>query len=668
MPRRMLTNTHTHKDKDTHKQSPANGLCPLVLFPLHVILFFFLWMGGRVAIFFSFPILLQTLQRLAMTTPSAVDGEERGQEDDDGTRSPEPSPFPEQDFNQPIVVLPTSPSSSLPPSSFGNPHHHHHMHLNKSKQSPSVMVIPEMQGSRSSAVDSEMHLLPSQLRKRHETARGLHQQPLQEQLCPKDTLDFIDPSLDATNTKDGGSVFEAISEDLSDQDDRSSHLLDTATFAENPQGGKITFDDHDSSNEDADPLQMTSPETVAASSFQLAKGEGGALIRANSYSLFESISNKNRGMQSDQSHNWSSSSSAHSALSQVSQPPKGLQLAAGDSLVEERWSSDLAEMVMPTRDWIKMQTRINSLEQEVQHVTRTNILLNQELDKLNNHLLRLTSEEGAGWRKEYEFLVQQVDLMHRQLQLAYSQGHGQGQAQGQRQGAGGSAVSSLSKLNSVEGQQRQPKMTSQLHAEVKDLTASLRNWQAAFQQAEEKYRKKCGMCMRSFLSFFVLIGSRLTKTSFDMIDGERSLKQTLQERDTQLSALAAKLSGYEVEFQKSISNYEQLVRLSTELEVLEGKKRRGSITVDSTTTNGSNSHGTIRNRLSSIAEKDVQATASLRNDGGEHRSDVIAHQLQGHMPGVYPGGEQRLVLAPNVDKLTVSIMSWVALLVTYMLS
>jgi len=35
-------------------------------------------------------------------------------------------------------------------------------------------------------------------------------------------------------------------------------------------------------------------------------------------------------------------------------------------------------------------------------------------------------------------------------------------------------------------------LTRQLHAEVKDLTASLRDWQAAFQQADGKYRKKCG--------------------------------------------------------------------------------------------------------------------------------------------------------------------------------
>lgn len=140
-------------------------------------------------------------------------------------------------------------------------------------------------------------------------------------------------------------------------------------------------------------------------------------------------------------------------------------------------SMDFPEIVIPTRDWIKMQTRINSLETEIVHVTRTNQLLNQELDKVSGHLQRLTSENGEGWRKEYEFLVQQVDLMHRQLQIAHSQSSFEAEGNG-HQG------------QLVRGQ---PEMTRKLHAEVKDLTASLKSWQTAFQQADEKYRRKCGM-------------------------------------------------------------------------------------------------------------------------------------------------------------------------------
>ncbi|GJJ73778.1 hypothetical protein EMPS_06136 [Entomortierella parvispora] len=557
-----------------------------------------------------------------MIMPSPIEGDGRGQEDDDGIRLPEHPSSPEQEFNQPKVVSPTVASF------VENSPRHPHGNQTRFNQSPFVAATPEFQDARSSAVEPEIHLLPSQLRHRHETTKAQRQQQqllLKEQALSEDTQDSS--SLNTINVGDSGSYFQvAPSEDPTNKDDRSSHLLDTETVVESPlrhQGGKATFNDHDSSNEDTNFLQMTPPDNLA-SSFHCARGgDSGALVRANSYSIFESLSNKSRGPPSDSSYDWSSTPIA---LSQASHFPKNIELAAGESLAEGRWSSDLPEIMMPTRDWVKMQTRINSLEQEVLHVTRTNILLNQELDKLNNHLLRLTSEEGAGWRKEYEFLVQQVDLMHRQLQLAYSQG----------QGGGGSAVASLStRPNNVEGQSQQPEMTSQLHAEVKDLTASLRSWQAAFQQAEEKYRKKC--------------------------DGERVLKQTLRERETQLSALAAKLSGYEDEFQKSISNYEQLVRLSTELEVLEGKKRRSSKS-DSTSVDSSR-HGALRNRISSRAEKDEQATATLQSN-----RDVVAHQLQGHMPGVFPGGEQRLVLAPNVDKLTVSIMSWAALLATYMLS
>lgn len=151
---------------------------------------------------------------------------------------------------------------------------------------------------------------------------------------------------------------------------------------------------------------------------------------------------------------------------------------------------------MPTRDWIKMQCKIQALETEVSHVSRTNSLLNQELDKVTAHLSRLLNSEtddeqhhgrqsvvvGAGpvesWRREYEFLVQQVDLMHRQLQLAQSEHHA-------RARFGGMEIVSTSSEDRSE-------KTQQLYSEVKDLTSSLKMWQAAFQQADEKYRRKCG--------------------------------------------------------------------------------------------------------------------------------------------------------------------------------
>ncbi|KAG0087475.1 hypothetical protein BGZ92_007298, partial [Podila epicladia] len=144
-----------------------------------------------------------------------------------------------------------------------------------------------------------------------------------------------------------------------------------------------------------------------------------------------------------------------------------------------------------TRDWVKMQSRINELEMQISHVSRANQLLNQELDKVNGHLLRLTSDENGecdeGWRREYEFLVQQVDLMHRQLQMAQNpqyqyqllMQHQQQLQQHQQQ-----------QLPALESTDR-AEVSRQLHSEVKELTESLRSWQAAFQQAEEKYRRKC---------------------------------------------------------------------------------------------------------------------------------------------------------------------------------
>ncbi|KAF9310059.1 hypothetical protein BG003_008973 [Podila horticola] len=250
---------------------------------------------------------------------------------------------------------------------------------------------------------------------------------------------------------------------------------------------------------------------------------------------------------------------------------------------------------MPTRDWVKMQTRINTLEQEVSHASRTNHLLNQELDKVNEHLQRLTSESGEGWRREYEFLVQQVDLMHRQLQLAYSETRSGGQ-----QGEG-----NLNRRGSTIGQ---AEMTRELHAEVKDLTASLRTWQAAFQQTEENYRRKC--------------------------DGERELKQTLRERENQLSNLVEKLTGYESEFQKSITYYEELMRLSTELEALEDSGDGPMALALKSGTNNSQPHADVDNQ----------------------------------MPGNFSDRSSEQHPVNNIDQLSVSIMSWAALLAAYILS
>ncbi|KAF9352416.1 hypothetical protein BGX26_009757 [Mortierella sp. AD094] len=176
----------------------------------------------------------------------------------------------------------------------------------------------------------------------------------------------------------------------------------------------------------------------------------GAMVRAKSYSMFES---SNYGPSS--SHPW--------GPSQQMEYMNGLSPASASNHHGE----------MPTRDWVMIQSKMQALELEISHIRRTNMLLNQELDKVNAHLSRITGNseddedgQGAGWRREYEFLVQQVDWMHQQLQLAHAEKQGRPQFQAE--------------------------MTRELCTEVKGLTASLRMWQSAFQQAEEKYRRKCG--------------------------------------------------------------------------------------------------------------------------------------------------------------------------------
>ncbi|KAF9573314.1 hypothetical protein EC968_008768 [Mortierella alpina] len=188
--------------------------------------------------------------------------------------------------------------------------------------------------------------------------------------------------------------------------------------------------------------------------------------------------------------------------------------------------ADLGFTEMPTRDWIKMQSKIQALETEVFHISRTNRLLNDELDKLTGILARLTAsddefkhldkeqrqvEEGSssssnsgqpGWRREYEFLVQQVDLMHRQLQAAQLELGGRTTPQGRAR------VEEMEVTRSTQ-------VTRQLHAEIKELTASLKMWQSALQQTDSQYRRKC--------------------------DDERALKQTLRERESELSSLVEKL-------------------------------------------------------------------------------------------------------------------------------
>lgn len=122
--------------------------------------------------------------------------------------------------------------------------------------------------------------------------------------------------------------------------------------------------------------------------------------------------------------------------------------------------------------------------------------------------------------------------------------------------------------------------------------------------------------------------------SLPKLDGERELKQTLRERENQLSNLVEKLTGYESEFQKSITYYEELMRLSTELEALEDSGDGPMALALKSGTNNSQPHADVDNQ----------------------------------MPGNFSDRSSEQHPVNNIDQLSVSIMSWAALLAAYILS
>ncbi|KAF9586348.1 hypothetical protein BGW38_006550 [Lunasporangiospora selenospora] len=335
----------------------------------------------------------------------------------------------------------------------------------------------------------------------------------------------------------------------------------------------------------------------------------GALIRAKSFSMFESS-------HSDRPYHHRCQQNEDFAYRRAR--PTGAMVRDPYRMYPINGGNRVSEIVMPTQDWLNMQHRINSLETEIMHVSRTNYLLNQELDKVQGHLQRLTSQEGEeGWQREYEFLVQQVELMHRQLQLAYSS-QSTSQHRALIETGAGSDI-------------QQEKMTLQLHSEVKELTTSLKKWQRAFQQAEENYRRKCV--------------------------GERVLKQTLREREDQLSSLVEKLAGNEGEFRKSILNYEEFLRLSSEIEELESKEIRDS------------KPSAVPGNDSLHSQKSTTSVTATKGVGASESDSVVHSSVDEQMPGGFPERHgSKSPLLQNVDHLTVSILSWAALLATYMLS
>lgn len=372
-----------------------------------------------------------------------------------------------------------------------------HMHMHNDHEANTVTV--PVNTTPPSEILSSHPVLPSQLRKHHQSMKFLdsnvqqQRQPqpaqqsqlqenqVQEQQPPqtdmgdsshrRQPLNDYDASVSPFSLPPLPSVSQSTDHEAQDKTkDMGTHLpvstIKKTRFEDITSSPTLPCENSEDEDRDGNSQRTESPTEMSSPSYH----SSGALIRAKSFSMFESSSDSILGSGGRHYQPYSNRNSFMNP--------------------NYNTSMDFPEIVMPTRDWIKMQTRINSLETEIAHVTRTNLLLNQELDKVSGHLQRLTSECGVGWQKEYEFLVQQVDLMHRQLQIAHnqsSQGGGGGGHQGQL----------------VRGQ---PEMTRQLHAEVKDLTVSLKSWQTAFKQADDKYRRKCGMFSFSFLCrFFLLI-------------------------------------------------------------------------------------------------------------------------------------------------------------------
>ncbi|KAG0228669.1 hypothetical protein BGW42_002047 [Actinomortierella wolfii] len=478
---------------------------------------------------------------------------------------------------------------------------------------------------------------PSQLRKHHESLRL----KAREEQAEKKRADAKKKRASKVNQ-----LPSATSCDVSTPSDKKDDIEEIPIVR--PQIF-IPYDDDDNYDKN-----LMSPTSYHAS---------GALIRAKSYSMFESSPSQH---QQPYHHAMVYGNGKADIISQGQMP--SLFPSSGTTSPFLSKQPPLPPS-MDTRDWVKMQARINSLEQQVAHVSRTNQLLNQELDKVNGHLDRLTREEGEGWRREYEFLVRQVDLMHRQLSNQYHIFCGGEHAIPSALPAG---------LEKDDG----TNMTRMLQREVRDLSESLRKWQAAYKEADEQYRRK--------------------------LDGERLLKQTLQEREEQLTSLMEKLSGYEREFHRSMSNYEELKRLSHELQVLEDKHPEhviralesatmrysaSSTSLSSLTSHNSRPPSSSPDTAMSETGSTVSVTSdhewSSRHAGVRKRFSTASHdsistpeashcivedpnvETGDHMPGTFPVPRRNSIAPPQpppIDHLSVSILSWAALLATYMVS
>lgn len=115
-----------------------------------------------------------------------------------------------------------------------------------------------------------------------------------------------------------------------------------------------------------------------------------------------------------------------------------------------------------------------------------------------------------------------------------------------------------------------------------------------------------------------------------ILEGERTLKQTLRKRETELSGLVEKLTKYEGECENSIANYNELLRLSSELEALKEKKQLANSSV----------------ALTPTADKATPVSSKKRTGGVKPT------------PSFYPEGytEERVTI--TVGQVTMAMLSW----------
>ncbi|KAF9577828.1 hypothetical protein BGW38_006718, partial [Lunasporangiospora selenospora] len=372
----------------------------------------------------------------------------------------------------------------------------------------------------------------------------------------------------------------------------------------------------------------------------------------------------------------------------------------------------------PASDWVPLST-VQALGAQIEYVSRTNQFLNQEVGRLNSQLEEHKQQqqqmtvvsgysteaalsppwtwatnsldkqhEGRTWQREYEFMVQQLDQMHQQLQFAQCEHSSSSSSSSSKP----SLISDSSELvggeDSLQVVHSKDSTTTavavqQLNAEVKELTASLRRWQEACHRAEAQYRRKC--------------------------EGERALKQTLRERETQLSRLSGQFRGDEMVEQGILENEASNIASMTTTSTTTSTSTTTTTTTTTTTSlmsglatnvddgSGNYNHqyhhsledGTGIKNHSRVPEEVTEERTSrrMRITSQEEEEVAVAAATAAiaaaravkkgaRMPGTFPDEDQlqlssttaHLDEPESLERIVTSIISWTAVLAASMLS